>query len=147
MFLEASTTDIKPGVTPLEDEAAVKQAATIMAEDGWKGKLIGGVYGESPRLIPESKMKEYKLPPRTIPRVEGSHEQDWVRACKGGKPASSNFDFSGPLSEMVLMGNLAVRFPNRKLLWDGEKMQATNAPPSILKGSTWCLIAKSPGAS
>ena len=39
------------------------------------------------------------------------HEKDWVRACKGGKPASSNFDYSGPLSEMVLMGNLAVRYP------------------------------------
>ena len=54
------------------------------------------------------------------------HEKDWVRACKGGKPASSNFDYSGPLSEMVLMGNLAVRFPNQQLLWDGEKMEVTN---------------------
>ena len=54
------------------------------------------------------------------------HEKDWVRACKGGQPASSNFDYSGPLSEMVLMGNLAVRFPDRQLLWDGEKTQVTN---------------------
>ena len=53
-------------------------------------------------------------------------EQDWVRACKGGQSASSNFDFSGPLSEMVLMGNLAVRYPNRKLLWNGQKMEVTN---------------------
>ena len=44
----------------------------------------------------------------------------------GGPAASSNFDYSGPLSEMVLMGNLAVRFPDRKLLWDGEKMMVTN---------------------
>jgi hypothetical protein len=49
-----------------------------------------------------------------------------VRACKGGIPASSNFDYSGPLSEMVLMGNLAVRFPNKRLLWDGPKMEVTN---------------------
>ena len=54
------------------------------------------------------------------------HEADWVRACKGGGPASSHFDFSGPLSEMVLMGNLAVRFPNQQLLWDGENMQVRN---------------------
>ena len=61
-----------------------------------------------------------------MPEGEGGHEQDWIRACKGGKPASSNFDYSGPLSEMVLMGNLAVRFPNRMLLWDGEAMKVTN---------------------
>ena len=74
-------------------------------------------------------MKELSQTPQTIERVPGGsdgHEQDWVRACKGGKPASSNFDYAGPLSEMVLMGNLAVRFPNRQLLWNGEKMQVTN---------------------
>jgi predicted dehydrogenase len=96
---------------------------------GDKGSLIAGCYGASPRLIPESKMKTYKQPPKSIERIpEGSagHEKDWVRSCKGGKPASSNFDYSGPLSEAVLMGNLAVRFPDRKLLWDGEKMEVTN---------------------
>ena len=46
--------------------------------------------------------------------------------CKGGVAASSNFDYSGPLSEMVLMGNLASRYPDRKLLWDGAKMIVTN---------------------
>ena len=96
---------------------------------GDKGALMCGCYGRSPRLIPESKMREYKQPAKTLDRIpkgiEG-HEQDWVRACKGGKPASSNFDYSGPLSEMVLMGNLAVRFPNRRLLWNGEKMEVTN---------------------
>jgi hypothetical protein len=68
-------------------------------------------------------------PPPTLPRVPGSidgHEKDWVRACKEGRPASTSFDYAGPLSEMVLMGNLAVRVPNRQLLWDGEKMQVTN---------------------
>jgi predicted dehydrogenase len=96
---------------------------------GDKGSLMCGCYGRSPRLIPESRMKDYKQPAKTIDRIPGGlggHEQDWVRACKDGKPASSNFDFSGPLSEMVLMGNLAVRFPDRRLLWDGEKMQVTN---------------------
>jgi len=96
---------------------------------GDKGILMGGCYGRSPRLIPESRMKDFTPPPKTLERVPGGnagHEKDWIRACKGGKPASSNFDFSGPLSEMVLMGNLAVRFPDRRLLWDGEKMQVTN---------------------
>ena len=74
-------------------------------------------------------MKKYKRPPKTLERIpEGpdGHEQDWIRACKGGKPASSNFDYSGPLSETVLMGNLAVRYPGRELLWNGEAMEVTN---------------------
>jgi hypothetical protein len=76
-------------------------------------------------------MRELKKPPQTIDRIPGGldgHEKDWVRACKGGKPASSNFEFSGPLSEMVLMGNLAVRYPDRRLLWDGQAMKVTNDP-------------------
>ena len=96
---------------------------------GDKGKLMCGCYGKGPRLIPESAMSEFKRPEHTIPRIEGGeggHERDWVRACKDNKAASSDFDYAGPLSEMVLMGNLAVRFPNERLLWDGEKMQVTN---------------------
>jgi predicted dehydrogenase len=96
---------------------------------GDKGAIMAGCYGESPRLVPESKMKKYKRPRKTLERIpEGSdgHEQDWIRACKGGKPASSNFEYSGPLSETVLMGNLAVRFPGRLLLWNGAAMEVTN---------------------
>jgi predicted dehydrogenase len=96
---------------------------------GDKGLLMCGCYGKSPRLVPESRMKEYALPSKTLERVpggEGGHEKDWVRACKTGKPSSANFDYSGPFAETVLMGNLAIRFPNRELLWDGEKMEVTN---------------------
>ena len=96
---------------------------------GDKGMMMCGCYGRDVRLIPETKMREFKMPPKTIPRIPGGqdgHERDWVRACKGGEPASSNFDFSGPLSETVLMGNLAVRYPQQRLLWDGEKMEVTN---------------------
>ncbi len=94
---------------------------------GTKGKLIGGVYGEDPRLIPESRMKEYKLPPRTIPRVEGSHEQDWVRACKAGKPAGADFEYSGLLTEICLLGNIAKRMDAR-IEWDGPNLKVTNLP-------------------
>lgn len=93
---------------------------------GDKGVLMCGCYGRSPRLIPETRMKAYKRPARTIERVSGGHEQDWLRACKTGKPAGSNFDFAGPFTESVLMGNLAIRYPNRELLWDGKKMKVTN---------------------
>ena len=54
------------------------------------------------------------------------HHQDWVDACKGGDPASSNFDYGGPLTEMVLLGTIAMRFRDDKLLWDSEKMEFTN---------------------
>jgi len=96
---------------------------------GDKGKIMCGTYGEGPRIIPEAKMREYQRPPKTIPRIEGgteAHEQNWVDACKGGEPACSNFDYSGPLTETVVMGNLAVRFPNKKLDWDGANMKVTN---------------------
>ena len=92
---------------------------------GDKGKLMCGEYGDSPRLLPESRMKEYKQPPKTLPRVNGTHEQNWIDACKGGEPACSNFDYAGPLSETVLMGNLAIRVDG-KLDWDGENMKVTN---------------------
>ncbi len=95
---------------------------------GSKGVLRCGEYGGSPRLIPEKAMKEYKRPPQTLERIKGSHEQNWIRACKGGPAATSNFDYSGPFTEMVVMGNLALRPENvgKKLEWDGEKMLVTN---------------------
>lgn len=94
---------------------------------GSKGTLMAGVYGEDPRLIPESKMKEYKQPPKTIPRVEDSHEQDWVRACKDGRPASADFEYSGLLTEVCLLGNMAKRVDAR-IEWDGANMKVTNLP-------------------
>ncbi|HNV02037.1 MAG TPA: Gfo/Idh/MocA family oxidoreductase [Vicinamibacterales bacterium] len=96
---------------------------------GSEATLMAGCYGRSPRLIPETRMRDFTQPAKTLERVpkgEDGHEQDWIRSCKDGKPSSSNFDYSGPLSEMVLMGNLAVRFPGRLLLWDGEAMKVTN---------------------
>ena len=93
---------------------------------GDKGKLMCGAYGKNPRLIPEPAMKAYTKPSKTIPRIETSHEMDWVRACKGGEPASSNVDVSGPLTETVLMGNLAIRSLGQRLQWDGLNMLVTN---------------------
>ncbi len=96
---------------------------------GDKGTLVCGCYGGSPRLIPETKMKEFERPPKTLPRIDGGkdgHERNWIQACKGGKPACSNFDYSGPLTETVVMGNLAILNPGKKLSWDGEKMKVTN---------------------
>jgi predicted dehydrogenase len=98
---------------------------------GDKGKLMGGCYGREPRLIPESRMQQYTRPAASIPRITDGidgHERDWVRACKGGAPACSNFDYAGPLTETVVMGNLAIRYPGKLLKWDGAAMKVTNMP-------------------
>ena len=72
-------------------------------------------------------MKESQRPAPSIERVPGgNHVHDWLRACKTGKPAGSNFDFAGPFTESVLMGNLAIRYPNRRLKWDSAKMEVSN---------------------
>lgn len=85
-------------------------------------------YCEGPRLIPETKMQAFKRPEKTIPRVpDGDPYKEWITACKGGPMPGSNFDHSGPLTEMVLLGNLAIRL-KKKIEWDGPNMKPTNAP-------------------
>ena len=64
---------------------------------GSKGWMATSGRGEGVWLLPASRWDEYKLPPQVLPRGV-NHQQDWIRACKGGKPASSNFDYSGPLT-------------------------------------------------
>jgi predicted dehydrogenase len=97
---------------------------------GDKGTILHGSHGASEmRIIPEAKMQEYQPPPKTIPRVTEGHEGDWLRACKegaNGKPASSNFEYGGALTEMVLLGMIAIRVKNQRLEWDGENMRFTN---------------------
>ena len=83
-----------------------------------------GTYGERTRLLPDSRMKDYKFPDPFLSRSPG-HYRDWIRACKGGEPACSNFDYAGPFTEVVLLGVIAQRFDG-KLLWDGDKMKITN---------------------
>jgi predicted dehydrogenase len=94
---------------------------------GTKGKMMAAGWAGSPRIIPESKMRAYKRPAKTVTRVPG-HHRDWLNACKGGKPSSANFDYSGPMTEVVLLGALAQRMQNKKLDWDGKNMKVTNAP-------------------
>ena len=69
-------------------------------------------------------MQEYQRPPKTIPRSVG-HRLEWIEACKGGKKTGANFDYSGPMTEMVLLGNIALR-TGKKLKWDGPNMYITN---------------------
>jgi len=94
---------------------------------GDKGKML------EHRLLPQSRMKEYGRPPKVLPRSP-RHFVEWIEACKGGKPAGSNFDWAGPLTEVVLLGNIALRvelkekLTRTRLYWDGPKMKITNVP-------------------
>ena len=110
----------------LEPDRRLPESGTIFV--GEKGKLICETYSESPRLIPEKRMQEYERPKKTVPRVIGTHEQNWIDAIKGKAKATSPFDYSGPFTETVLLGNLGVWFPGKKLMWDGPNMKVTNLP-------------------
>lgn len=95
---------------------------------GEAGMLTCGTYGNSPRLLPEDKFKSYVAPAESLPRIEGSHEMEWANACKGGRPADADFSYSGPLTEVALLGNIAKRFPGKSLQWDAPTMTFPNAP-------------------
>ena len=112
----------------LEDGRRMGDSSGGVLFVGDKGKLMCGCYASRPELIPYSRMKEYKKPEQSIPRIKTSHEMDWVNAIKEGRKPSSNFDNSGPFTEMVLMGNLCLFKPGEKILWDGDNMQVTNIP-------------------
>ena len=96
---------------------------------GDKGKmLVTGWGGEHPRLLPESLDRDYKRPPKTLPRSVAGHYKEWVEACKTGSPTRSNFDFAGPLTEAVLLGSVCIHNGGDKLVWDSENMKITNDP-------------------
>ncbi len=85
----------------------------------------------SPRIYPETTRRALRdaMPPKTIPRCEGANPaEEFALACKGGPTPGSNFDYSGPLSEMVLLGNLAIRANGKRIEWDGEQMRVSNLP-------------------
>ncbi len=100
---------------------------------GANGRLLLGENGFilGNNLYPESRVKAAGEIARTIPRSAG-HYEEWIESCKGGKPAGSNFDWAGPLTESVLLGNVALRFQLReeltvcKLLWDSPGLKFTN---------------------
>lgn len=112
---------------------------------GSKGKILADCYGANPRLLPTKKMKESNLPKETIARVPEGHYVQWVNAAIDGYgkgKTSSPFEFAGPFTESILIGNLAIRswmmqnpkgkgwedkyLGRKKLLWDAKNMKITN---------------------
>jgi predicted dehydrogenase len=115
-----------PRPLELEDGRRMPAEGGVLFK-GSEGTIMCGVTGDSPRIIPESTMQAARLPEKSLPRVPDSHEQDWIRACKSGKPAGADFAYSGPLTEICCLGNVAQRVDAR-IDWDAENMQVTNLP-------------------
>ena len=76
------------------------------------------------RLYPLDKFKSFKPPKQTIAKSIG-HHAEWIRACKTGTPTTCNFDYSGALTETVLLGNVSFR-TGKALEWDAEALEAPN---------------------
>jgi hypothetical protein len=93
---------------------------------GDKGKLLAEGAGGPPRLLPITKTGQYKKPEPTLPRVKG-HHRSWLDGCKGGNAPTSNFEYASKLTEVVLLGLLALR-TRKKIHWDAANMKAPNVP-------------------
>jgi hypothetical protein len=84
-------------------------------------------YGLNPRLIPETAMQAYKLPGKTLKRSPGIH-QEWIDAIKNGGKSSTDFSYSARLTEMMLLGNIAIKTQgsNTILRWNGAEGKFSN---------------------
>jgi len=94
---------------------------------GTKGKMHHSSHGGMPQLLPSELHEEAEKVPKTMKRSPG-HYEEWLLACKGGPKPVSNFDYAGPLTEILLLGLLALRSPGRRLEWDSANLKIKNAP-------------------
>jgi len=78
------------------------------------------------RLFPQEKFAGFTPPPESIPKSIG-HYAEWIEACRGGTPTTCHFGYSGPLSEAVLLGNVAYR-AGKRIEWDAAAVKVTNSP-------------------
>ncbi|MEC3905668.1 Gfo/Idh/MocA family oxidoreductase [Tamlana sp. 2201CG12-4] len=135
-----------PDLIPADHPLGSHNSANGVIMYGEKGIMTCGTYGVDPKIYLNSgEVLKSKIKEKTAP--DNGHQAKWVEACKAGfnsnkhKNLTSSFDFAGPLTESILMGNLAIRsynlrekrdnnrfdYPGRKkLLWDGANMRITN---------------------
>ena len=96
---------------------------------GDKGIMTIGEFGDGCRIVPEEAHRAFPMPDKLLPRIKGSHQSDFFRACRGGVPACANFDYSAPLAEIALLGDIAMLAGlKRRVEWDGAAMRCTNRP-------------------
>jgi hypothetical protein len=116
---------LPPKPLELGDEELNKGGGALLV--GSKGKLLHDTYGLKPRLLPKSLQESYGKPPQKLPRIPGEdHEMNWVNAAKGKTQASSPFAYAARLTEVMLLGVVALR-AGKKIEYDSENMRVTNA--------------------
>lgn len=125
VWFDGSETIPKPEGFPNDEK--VPGTGAILHGD--KGMIVHGSHGGANcHLLPEGLMEQYagkNAPAQKIPRVKG-HAWDWIEAIRTGRQAGSNFDYGGPLTEIALLGLIAIRYPGEKLEWDARAMKITN---------------------
>jgi len=117
-----------PHPEALEEKRRVPGTGAMLIGEG-KGISHGSHGAKGCRIFPEAAMQDYKkrLPAETIRRTKGHHEE-WLEAIRENRPADSDFSSGGPLTEISLLGVIAIRFAGKKLEWDSAKMTFTNCP-------------------
>ena len=106
------------------DRKSVETGAVVLGD---KGTITYGSHGAGGlRIVPEAKMRQYQPPEKTLPRVRG-HHHDRLDAIRNGGKAGSDFAYGGPLTEIAMLGVVAIKLPGEKLQWDAANMQFTNS--------------------
>jgi predicted dehydrogenase len=117
---------LRPMLPPELEEGMQMSLGTVLYV-GEKGKILGS------KILPKSLRESYTIPTPYIPSSPG-HEEEWILACKGGAPAGSDFEWAGPLTETVLLGNIALRSELKEILrgqnlnWDSVNFKFPNLP-------------------
>jgi predicted dehydrogenase len=113
-----------PKPAELGEEELDKGGGALLV--GNKGKLLHETYGMNPRLLPKSLHESFGTPAKKLPRIPGQHhELNWVNAAKGNTEASCPFEYAARLTEVMLLGVVALH-AGKKIQYDGEKMRVTN---------------------
>jgi predicted dehydrogenase len=115
----------QPGIPPESKITAGSMGVLFIGRDG----MLQADYG-SRTLYPIEKYKDFKAPPESIPKSVG-HHKEFFDACKTGGSTTCNFDYSGALTEAVLLGTVAYRV-GKKLEWDAGALRATNCPEAAV---------------
>ena len=96
---------------------------------GERGILVYETYGNNPKVYPAELAAQAERVPKSVPRIDVSHEENWVKACKGEAKASCPFDYAAPLTEVMLLGIVALRAgQGQKIEYDAANMKVKNSP-------------------
>jgi predicted dehydrogenase len=116
----------RPDALPMDVELNREGGVIYVGE---RGILMHGTYGQDPQLYPAELQEEAALVPQRYPRIAETHEMNWAMACKGEAEAASPFEYAARLTEVMLLGIVALRAgQGRKILYDADRMEVTNVP-------------------